>query len=131
MSKSGAVIKAGVKSEKQQAAEDRTRAAASGSPSSELPPSLKAVFSDIFKLIDEKSYKRAIKTADTLLKRVPTHGPTSAFKALALYNLGAARKAEAFDLAKAALRMDIKCARVQSGEERGEGRAAGGRHAAY
>lgn len=71
-----------------------------------LPQALRSTFGDIFKLIDEKLYKRAIKAADTVLKKAPTHGPTISMKGLALYNLG--KKEEAYALAKEGLKLDLK-----------------------
>lgn len=72
-----------------------------------LPSSVKSTFSDIFKLVDDKLYKRAVKAADIVLKKVPTHGPTISMKGLALYNMG--KKEEAFALAKEGLKHDLKC----------------------
>lgn len=100
---SGATIKPGAKSDKQAATEQRLAVSA------ELPPSLRSTFSDVFKLVDEKQYRRAIKAADVVLKKVPGYGPAMSMKALAIFNLGPARREEAFELAKGGLKADLKC----------------------
>lgn len=94
----------GAKSEKELAAERRA------AMSAEIPAALRATFNDIFKMVEEKQYKRAIKNADIVLKKVPTHGTSMSMKALAMYNMG--RKEEAHELAKAGLKHDLKCVRA-------------------
>jgi hypothetical protein len=71
----------------------------------DLPASVKSTYNDLFKLVDEKLYKRAIKNADAVLKKAPNHGATMSMKALALYNLG--KKEEARELVKLGLRQDL------------------------
>jgi hypothetical protein len=93
-------IKPGAKSEKASAQEARAAL------SQELPPAVKNQFNDIFKLVDDRHYKRAIKTADAVLKKVPGHAPSMAMKALCVYNMG--KKEEGHELAKTALKTDLK-----------------------
>ncbi len=59
------------------------------------------------KLYEAKSYKKAVKEADKVLKAHPNHGGTTAMKALCTYLL--AKKDEAITLAKAAVSYDIRC----------------------
>ena len=52
-----------------------------------------------------------MKNADAVLKKVPGYGPALSMKALAMWNLAGANaraKEEAFELAKAGLKADLK-----------------------
>ena len=75
-------------------------------PGVELAPSLRGPFRDLFKLIEDREYRRAFRTADTILKAVPGHGETLALKGLAQLNSG--RKEEAGESARAALKATTK-----------------------
>ena len=56
-------IKPGVKTEKAAAAEARSAVVVTA----ELPPSLRSTYADVFKLVDDKQYKRAIKSAPIVI----------------------------------------------------------------
>ncbi|KIW06834.1 uncharacterized protein PV09_02514 [Verruconis gallopava] len=65
-----------------------------------------ASFRQLVKLYEAKQHKKAIKTADGILKKNPNHGDTMAMKALTLNAMG--QTDEAFALAKQALQADMK-----------------------
>ncbi|KAG9821036.1 hypothetical protein KCU68_g17144, partial [Aureobasidium melanogenum] len=65
-----------------------------------------SLFKQAVQLYESKQYKRGIKTADQVLKKVPNHGDTQAMKALILNSQG--KTEEAFDLAKLALKNAMK-----------------------
>ena len=71
-----------------------------------LPNKEAALYRDMLKLYDEKLYKKAVKTADNILKKHPEHGETLALKGVCLFNLS--KKAEGYDLLKQAAKHDIK-----------------------
>lgn len=47
-----------------------------------------ANFRQLVKFYEAKQYKKALKTADALLKKNPNHGDTEAMKALVINSLG-------------------------------------------
>ena len=55
---------------------------------------------------EQKQHKRALKTADTILKKVPNHGETLALRGLTLNALD--RKEEAYDHVRRGLRADLR-----------------------
>ncbi|OAA53054.1 Alpha-acetyltransferase 15, NatA [Cordyceps fumosorosea ARSEF 2679] len=65
-----------------------------------------AQFRQVLRSYEEKQYKRGLKTADLILKKVPKHGETMAMKALILNGQG--KTEEAFALGKEALTADMK-----------------------
>ncbi|ATY65926.1 acetyltransferase catalytic subunit (NAT1) [Cordyceps militaris] len=65
-----------------------------------------AQFRQVLRSYEEKQYKRGLKTADLILKKVPKHGETMAMKALILNGQG--KTEEAFALGKDALTADMK-----------------------
>ncbi|KAM3520183.1 hypothetical protein NHJ13051_007006 [Beauveria bassiana] len=65
-----------------------------------------AQFRQVLRSYEEKQYKRGLKTADLILKKVPKHGETMAMKALILNGQG--KMEEAFVLGKEALTADMK-----------------------
>ncbi|CEJ83054.1 Putative Protein prenyltransferase [[Torrubiella] hemipterigena] len=71
-----------------------------------LAPKEAAQFRQVIRNYEEKQYKRGIKTADLILKKVPKHGETMAMKALILNGQG--KSDEAFALGKEALTADMK-----------------------
>lgn len=71
-----------------------------------LPAKEAALLRDVSKLYDEKQYKKAVKAADQILAKFPTHGDTLAFKGLCVHFLG--RKAEAYDLVKLGTKHAVK-----------------------
>lgn len=66
-----------------------------------------SAFRDIIKLYEEKQYKRAVKTADGILKKVPDHSETLAMKAMTLGQMPG-HKQEAYETARLAIRADMK-----------------------
>ena len=62
----------------------------------------------VVKLYESKQYKKAIKAADQILKKVPEHGETLSMKGLTISNMGADRKEEAYDLVRRGLKSDLK-----------------------
>ncbi len=71
-----------------------------------LPPKEAAQFRTVIRSYEDKQYKRGLKTADLILKKIPKHGDTMAMKAL-IFN-GQGKTDEAFLLAKEALTVDMK-----------------------
>lgn len=71
-----------------------------------LPPKEAAQFRTVIRSYEDKQYKRGLKTADLILKKIPKHGDTMAMKALILNSQG--KTDEAFALAKEALTADMK-----------------------
>jgi hypothetical protein len=59
------------------------------------------------KLYEQRSYKKAVKEADKVLKAHPNHGGTTAMKALCVSLMG--KKEEAMALAKDAVKFDLRC----------------------
>jgi N-alpha-acetyltransferase 15/16, NatA auxiliary subunit len=53
-------------------------------PDQRLPPKSLARFRSLFKLYEHRQYKRALRTADALLKQHPKHGETLAMRGLTL-----------------------------------------------
>ena len=64
------------------------------------------LFKNVVRYYEEKQYKRALKSADLILKKHPKHGETMAMKAL-VFN-GQGKTEEAFALGKDALTADMK-----------------------
>ena len=58
------------------------------------------------KMYETKQYKKCVKTADVILKKVPGHGETLAFKGLALNNQN--KKEEAYKCVREGLKADLK-----------------------
>lgn len=61
----------------------------------------------ISQLYDLKQYKRALKSADAILKKFPNHGQTLAMKGLVLNGMG--KKEEAFEQVRLGLKNDLRC----------------------
>jgi hypothetical protein len=57
-------------------------------------------------MYETKQYKKCVKTADVILKKVPAHGETLAFKGLALNTLH--KKEEAYRCVREGLKHDLK-----------------------
>ncbi|KAI9158847.1 N-alpha-acetyltransferase 16, NatA auxiliary subunit [Paramyrothecium foliicola] len=71
-----------------------------------LPPKEASHFRAVIRSYEDKQYKRGLKTADLILKKIPRHGDTMAMKALILNAQG--KTEEAFALGKEALTVDMK-----------------------
>ncbi|KAI9738678.1 MAG: hypothetical protein M1834_008183 [Cirrosporium novae-zelandiae] len=65
-----------------------------------------SLFRSVVKHYENKQYKKGLKAAEQVLRKVPNHGETLAMKALILHSQGHGE--EAFALAKTALRNDMK-----------------------
>ncbi|KAF2264469.1 N-alpha-acetyltransferas-like protein 15 [Lojkania enalia] len=65
-----------------------------------------SLFRSLVKFYESKQYKKGLKAADQILRKVPNHGDTQAMKALILNSQG--QSDEAFDLARQALKNDMK-----------------------
>jgi tetratricopeptide (TPR) repeat protein len=74
--------------------------------SSSLPSKENSVFKNILKYYETKQYKKALKSADSILKKFPNHGETLALKGLVVAALN--RKQEAYDLVRQGLKNDLK-----------------------
>ena len=70
-----------------------------------LPRDLHATFNTVRKFYENKQYKKGIKSADLILKKVPNHGETLAMKALHLYFSG--DKSDGHEVIKRGIRCDI------------------------
>ncbi|KAF8055089.1 NAA15 [Scenedesmus sp. PABB004] len=76
------------------------------SPSSPLPSKEAALFRQVVKFYESKQYKKAIKSADQILKKFAEHGETLAMKGLTLNYMD--RKEEAYDLVRRGLKADLR-----------------------
>jgi tetratricopeptide (TPR) repeat protein len=82
-----------------------------------LPKKEADIFKNVVKHYEMKQYKKAIKQADSILKKFPNHGETLAMKGLTLNYMG--KKEEAHALVKEGLRNDMRYA-----QQRAIGKAA-------
>lgn len=82
--------------------------AAAGANTQVLPKKEDGLFKELIRLQESKQYKKAIKTADTVLKKFPEHGETNAMKGLVYNSMG--EKDKAYELAKLGVRYNIKSA---------------------
>ncbi|GBF95135.1 N-alpha-acetyltransferase auxiliary subunit [Raphidocelis subcapitata] len=73
-----------------------------------LPSKEQQLFRSLVRLYESKQYKKAVKAADQILKKLPEHGETLAMKGLTLKYMGDDKKEEAYDLARRGLRADLK-----------------------
>ncbi|KAF1968332.1 NMDA receptor-regulated protein 1 [Bimuria novae-zelandiae CBS 107.79] len=71
-----------------------------------LPSKEASLFRQLVKNYEAKQYKKGVKAADQILKKIPNHGDTQAMKALILNSQGHGE--EAFALGKVALKNDMK-----------------------
>jgi len=71
-----------------------------------LPKKEADLFKNVVKQYEMKQYKKAIKSADAILKKYPQHGETMAMKGLAFNYVS--KKEEAHELVKLALRHDMR-----------------------
>jgi len=72
----------------------------------QLPQRESGLFRSIVKFYETKQYKKGLKTADTILKKIPEHGETLAMKGLTLNCMG--KKEEAYEFARRGLRQDMR-----------------------
>ena len=85
------------------AAADANPQAGAGRP---LPKKEADLFKNVVKHYEMKQYKKAIKQADTILKKYPNHGETLAMKGLTLNYMS--KRDEAHELVKLGLRNDMR-----------------------
>jgi peptide alpha-N-acetyltransferase len=71
-----------------------------------LPKKESDLFKNLVKNYEGKLYKKAVKQADAILKKFPSHGETLAMKGLVLNNM--AKKEEAHALVKQGLMNDMR-----------------------
>ena len=72
-----------------------------------LPKKESDIFKNVVKYYEMKQYKKAIKHADSILKKYPNHGETLCMKGLT-YNYMINKKEEAHALVKEGLRNDMR-----------------------
>lgn len=71
-----------------------------------LPKKENDLFKNVVKHYEQKQYKKAIKQAESILKKYPNHGETLCMKGLVLNNTG--KKEEAHALVKQGLMHDMR-----------------------
>ena len=71
-----------------------------------LPKKEADLFKNVVKHYEMKQYKKAVKQADTILKKFPNHGETLAMKGLTLNYMS--KREEAHALVKQGLMMDMR-----------------------
>lgn len=71
-----------------------------------LPKKEADMFRNLVKQYEIKQYKKAIRLANTVLKKYPNHGETLAMKGLTLSHMN--KKEEAQELVKLGLRNDLR-----------------------
>jgi hypothetical protein len=74
-------------------------------------------FKNVVKQYEHKQYKKAVKLADTILKKFPNHGETLAMKGLSLNYLN--KRDEAHSLVKLGLMNDMKYVQDQKTRSHG------------
>jgi N-alpha-acetyltransferase 15/16, NatA auxiliary subunit len=70
-----------------------------------LPQKEQSLFKSLVRLYETKQLKKAVKTADQILKKFPEHGETLAMKGLTISQLD--RKVEAYELVRKGLKKDF------------------------
>ena len=70
-----------------------------------LPQKEAAVFKTIVKFYETKQYKKALKSADSILKKFPEHGETLAMRGLTLNCMD--RKKEAYEHVRLGLKKNM------------------------
>jgi hypothetical protein len=71
-----------------------------------LPKKESDLFKNVVKQYEQKQYKKALKHADTILKKFPNHGETLAMKGLVLNSMN--KRADAHALVKQGLMNDMR-----------------------
>ncbi|KAF8308202.1 NMDA receptor-regulated protein 1a [Clavulina sp. PMI_390] len=70
-----------------------------------LPSKEATLFKTVLQLYETQQFKRALKTADQILKKAPSHGETTSMKGLILTHMN--RKDEGVELVKKGVKLDI------------------------
>ena len=71
-----------------------------------MPKKENDLFRSVVKFYEIKQYKKGIKAADTILKKIPNHGETQSMKALLLHMIG--QNEEATEFIKKGIRNDVR-----------------------
>ena len=73
-----------------------------------LPAKENALFKQIVRSYETKTFKKGLKTADAILKKFPNHGETLSMKGLLLGNMeGEGKREEAHECVKLGLKNDV------------------------
>ena len=73
-----------------------------------LPAKENALFKQVVRCYETKTYKKGLKTADAILKKFPNHGETLSMKGLLLGNMeGEGKREEAHECVKLGLKNDV------------------------
>ena len=73
-----------------------------------LPAKENALFKQVVRCYETKTYKKGLKTADAILKKFPNHGETLSMKGLILGNMeGEGKREEAHECVKLGLKNDV------------------------
>ncbi len=75
-------------------------------PGNKLPKKEQDSFKQLVTFYESKHYKKAVKLADQILAKFPTHGETLAMKGLVVNSMG--KKDEAYELVKLGVKNDIR-----------------------
>lgn len=73
---------------------------------SQLPKKENDIFKNVVKQYETKQYKKAVKLAETILKKFPNHGETLCMKGLTVYYMN--KKDEGLALVKQGLMNDMR-----------------------
>ena len=73
-----------------------------------LPTKEASLFRQVVKYYETKQYKKALKAADSVLKKYPEHGETLAMKGLVINGIDASRKEESYELARRGIKHNLK-----------------------
>lgn len=71
-----------------------------------LPTKEATLFRQVVKHYEAKQYKKALRAADTILKKFPEHGETLSMKGLTYSYMD--RKVEAYELVRRGVKADLK-----------------------
>ena len=71
-----------------------------------LPSKEAGLFRAVVRCYETKQYKKALKTAEQVLRKFPQHGETLSMKGLIYFNTE--RTGEAYDLARQGLRCNVR-----------------------
>ena len=77
-----------------------------GKDTQTLPSKEAGLFRTVVRCYETKQYKKAVKTAEQVLRKFPQHGETLSMKGLIFYNTE--RTAEGYDLARQGLRNNVR-----------------------
>ncbi|KAG8741139.1 hypothetical protein FRC12_015759, partial [Ceratobasidium sp. 428] len=84
-----------------------TKALPAPSKTVQLASKEQTLFKELLSLYETRQYKKAIKTADTILKKAPTHGETMCMKGLVFTNM-AGKREEGVELVRKGLALGLE-----------------------